>query len=45
MIADAALEARFKIFALPDAVLRSKPIRAEKAIIAKVPVPGPKTPS
>ena len=37
--------ARFSTLALPPAVRRSKPIRVVKAMMANVPVPGPKMPS
>ena len=37
--------ARLSTLALPPAVRRSKPIRVVKAMMAKVPVPGPKMPS
>ena len=37
--------ARLSTLALPLAVRRSKPIRVVKAMMAKVPVPGPKMPS
>ena len=37
--------ARFSTLALPPAVRRSKPIRVVKAMMANVPVPGPKIPS